>query len=68
VRLSRNLVENLCADAAVNFIAEEGSFVPLQQLTSPSVFLCRKSAFCARFQMSRNRLRVFFFQIPANKE
>jgi len=68
VRLSLNLIENLLADAGVNFIAEEGRFVALQQLTSPSVFICGKSAFCAGLQMSRNQPRVFFFQIAANIE
>jgi hypothetical protein len=51
----------LLADAGINFIAEEGGFVPLQQLTSPSVFICGKSAFCAGLQMSRNQPQVFFF-------
>jgi len=68
VRLSLNLIENLFADAGVNFIAEEGGVVPLQQPTSPSVFICGDSAFCAGLQMSRNQPRVFFFQIAANIE
>jgi hypothetical protein len=68
VRLSLNLIENLHADARVNFIAEERRFVPLQQLISTSVFICGESAFCAVLQMSRNQPRVFFFQIAANIE
>jgi len=68
MKLSLNLIENLSADAGVNFIAEEGGFVPLQPLTSSSVFIGGKSAFCAGLQMSRNQPRVFFFQIAANIE
>jgi hypothetical protein len=68
VRLSLNLIENLFADAGVNFIAEGGRFVPLQQPTSVNVLFCGKLAFCAGLQMSRNQPRVFFFEIAANVE
>jgi hypothetical protein len=68
VRLSLNLIENLFADAGVNFIVEKGGFVPLQQLTSLSVLTGDNHAFCAGLQMRRNQPRVFFFQIAAHIE
>jgi hypothetical protein len=68
MRLSPNLIENLFADAGVNFSAENGRFVSLQQLASTGVFVGGKSAFRAGLQMGRNQPRVFFFQIAANIE